>query len=103
MVYKKLITNSPVTPQDVTNAYKIFELDLAELRRKTVRRMPTRINLECIEIPRDIIDQNKMVMLTADIMFVNQISFVITYRRGLGLMMVEWIPNWAAKNLQTSL
>ena len=54
------------------------------------------IELEYIEIPNDIIEQNKMVTLTADVMF-NQIHFIITYGCEVGLTTVEWIPNRMAK------
>ena len=56
------------------------------------------IKPEYIEIPNDIIEQNKMVTLTTDVMFLNQIPFIITYGHGVGLIMVEWIPNRMASN-----
>ena len=69
------------------NAYKIFGPDLAGLRGKTVRRDMTRICPKYVEIMQE------MVSLTTDIMFVNQIPFVITYGRGVGLRTVKWLPN----------
>ena len=40
-----------------------------------------------------------MVTLTADIMFVNQIPFIITYGGVVGLTTVEWIPNRTGQKL----
>ena len=52
-----------------------------------------------MEIPKEFIDQNRMGSLTVDIMFGNQLPFVITYGRGVGLTMVGRIPNQTAKQL----
>ncbi len=53
MVCEKLITNCPVTVQDINNANCIFGPDLANLRGKT-----TMVKLECmrvkiVQIPQD--------------------------------------------------
>ena len=74
MVCEKLIPSHLVTPNDVTHAHKVFGFDLTGLRDKTMRRDPTRFSPQYVEIPKEIIEQNKMVTLTADIIFVNQIS-----------------------------
>ena len=94
-----MIQNCPVMHHDVTNGYKIFRPDLAGLRGKKEHKDPTRILSEYMEIPREIIEQNKMVMLTADIMYVNQIWFIITNGRGIGWITVEWMPNRIGKQL----
>ena len=39
----------------------------------------------------------------ADVMFVNQIPFIITYGHGVGLIMVECIPNRTMKQLAINL
>ena len=53
---------------------------------------------EYVEIPREMIEQNKMVTLTVDMIFVNGIPFIVTYGRGIGLITVEWIPNRTKTN-----
>ena len=50
LVCEKLITNCPITLNDVANGYKIFGPDLEGLRGKTVRRDPTRIQPKYMEI-----------------------------------------------------
>ena len=42
-----------------------------------------------MDIPRDLIEQNKMVTLMADVMFINEIPFLIMYGRGIGLIMLN--------------
>ena len=44
-------------------------------------------------MPWEVIEYNKMVTLTTVTMFVNQIHFIITDVRGVGLTTVEWISN----------
>ena len=43
---------------------------------------------EYVEIPIEVVELNKMVILTADIMYINEIPFVITYGKGAGLITV---------------
>ena len=50
-----------------------------------------------MDIPEGIIKQNKMVMLMADIIFVNKVPFIKLYGRGVKLIRVEWIPNRTEK------
>ena len=76
LVHDQMIQYWTITYHDATNAYKIFGPDLAGLRGKTVQKDPTRIQPEYAEIPREMIEQNKMVIFTADIIFVNGISFI---------------------------
>ena len=103
LVCDQMIQNCPITYHDVTNAYKIFRPDLAALRGKTLQKDPTRMQPENVEIPREVIEQNKMAKLTADIMFVNGIPFIVTYGRGIGLITVEWIPNRMKKQLELNI
>ena len=48
------------------------------------------------QIPRDLIQTNKFVILPADVMYVNNLPFVITYGRGIGLIMTDFMPNQTA-------
>jgi hypothetical protein len=48
MVREKLITNSPVTVQDVENANRIFGPDLANLRGETIRTKPEHVRIEYV-------------------------------------------------------
>ena len=44
-----------------------------------------------------------MVTLNADIIFVNQIPFIITYGKGVRMIAVEWISNRTGKQLANKL
>ena len=62
-----------------------------------------RVKPDYVQIPKEIIEQNNMMMLTAYIMFVNQITFIVMYGWGVGLITVEWIPNRTRKQLTINL
>jgi hypothetical protein len=71
MVHENLITNRPVTVQDVENANCIFGPDLANLRGETIRTRLEHVRIEYIQIPWNFVELHKYVTLVADVMFVN--------------------------------
>ena len=98
----KTIHNYPIKTHDVTNAFKTFEPDLAETSRKMVWRKLVRVQPKYVQVPKEIIEQSKMMMLTADIIFVNQIPFILSWGQGIGWITVEWTPN-TVKNSKQSI
>ena len=56
-----------------------------------------------IQIPGDLIQRNKYVILTADVLYANNLSFVITYGRGIGFIMAKFMPNRIATQLVHNL
>ena len=52
MIREKLITNRPVTVQDVENSNHIFGPDLANLRGEMIRTKPEHVRIE-YELQRD--------------------------------------------------
>ena len=59
--------------------------------------------MDYVQIPKDVIQMNKFVTLTADLMYVNCLPFVITYGQGIGLIMAEFMPNQTANKLASNL
>ena len=99
MVREKLIANCPVTITDVQNAYQILGPDLAGLRGKTVRRKPEHVAVDYVAVPRDFLDRHRNVTVTADLMFVNGLPFLITQSRGINLVTIEFASTRTAQNL----
>ena len=57
----------------------MFGPDLAGVRGKTVRKKPSRVEKEeYVKIPEDFYKINKLVTITADLIFVNGNTFMIT-------------------------
>jgi hypothetical protein len=85
LVRQNFLPDCPITPTDITNAHHIFGPDLANIRGKTVLRRPEHVSTEIFEIPRQILLSQKYVTLVADIMFVNQVPFLISSSRKINL------------------
>jgi hypothetical protein len=103
MVRERLITNCPITVQDIENASRIFGPDLANLRGKRIRTKPEHVRIEYVQIPWDFVELHKYVMLVADVMFVNGVPFLVTSSRGISLVTIECLKSRTAKRLINTL
>ncbi len=103
VVNEKLITNCPVTVQDVHNANQIFDPNLANLRGKTTRTKPEHVRVDNVKIPLDFIKMHKYVTLVADMLFVNSLLFLVTSLRGISLITKKFLPLRTAKCLALTL
>eukprot|EP00804_Cyclotella_cryptica_P006894 CCRYP_007059-RA/>CCRYP_007059-RA protein AED:0.47 eAED:-0.58 QI:0/-1/0/1/-1/1/1/0/231 len=103
MVRGKLMDDCPIDVSDLRNAHTIFGPDLAGLRGRTVRHRPERVTTDIVVIPRDFVQQHRFVTLTADIMFVNGVPFLVTRSRGIQLITVEFLPRRTAKIIGAKL
>ena len=103
MVRGKMIDNCPIDVVDLRNAHAIFGPDLAGLRGRTIRRRPERVTTNIIAIPWDFVLAHRFVVLTADIMFVNGIPFLLTRSRGIQLISVEFLPRRTSKIIGSKL
>ena len=90
--HARLIANCLIIPNDISTAYAIFGENLAGIRGKTVQRQPERVVTDYVKIPRDFFALHKFVTLTADVMFVNGLAFVIAFGRGVGLITAKFTP-----------
>jgi hypothetical protein len=78
LIKMNAIKNCPVTAEDVNNAKKIFGTDMSSLRGKSTRRKSTLVREDSIEIPEELILQNRKIDLCIDIMYVNKCGFMTT-------------------------
>lgn len=81
MVRNKTSKHCPLKLEDITNAHAIFGTDLAGVHGKTVRFKPTRVEMGYINIPDDFHKLCHFMTLTADMMFINGIAFLMTCLR----------------------
>eukprot|EP00804_Cyclotella_cryptica_P027563 CCRYP_007501-RA/>CCRYP_007501-RA protein AED:0.35 eAED:-0.96 QI:0/-1/0/1/-1/1/1/0/333 len=80
-VENNLIPNCPITSQDIRNAEFIWGPDLESLKGKTVHSMPEAVRTRSHPIPLQVMTQYKNVTLSADVMKVNGIPFLMTISR----------------------
>jgi hypothetical protein len=75
------IPNCPVTVRDVQNAEFIWGRELGSIKGKTVRRQPPAVRTEVYNIPVPLMQKYQHVTLSADVMFVCRIPFLMTISR----------------------
>ena len=93
------LKDCPITNSDIVHANKIFGLDLANIRGKTVRRKPKHVPTEYVDIPRVILDVHSGVTLVADVMFVNKVPFLVSSSRNINLITIKHVPKRTASKL----
>ena len=103
MVHAKLIANCPISQNNIVDAHAIFHDNLTGLRGKTVRWKPERVETVYVWISLEFMKMHKFVTLTAVVIFVNNLAFVITFGRGRGLITMEFTPMHMAKQLASNL
>ena len=103
MVAGGMILNCPVTVVDVIRAEKIYGPSIAALKGKTVRSSPKKVVTEdLIELPKQILEANSIVALSADVFFVNTIPFFTSISKDIKFTTTENIPTRTAKQLVTA-
>ena len=53
--------------------------------------------LNHVQIPRALLEWHQRVTLAVDVMFVNEVPFLVSFSRGLNLVTAEYIPSLTAK------
>jgi hypothetical protein len=96
-----LLPNRPVTPGDVITANNIFGPDIGSLKGKTVRKTQKAIIESITPIPRDIHEKYKMVTLSIDIMYINNIPFLTSISRHLRFGTVQWLKDLKKETIIT--
>ena len=97
------LDNCPVIPNDVSNATAIFGPNLPRMQGASTREKPNKTNVEFTKFSREFYLQHKFVTLTADVMFVNGIAFLISFSRNIKLLTVEYVPNRTVGQLAKSI
>jgi hypothetical protein len=71
LIKMNAIKDCPVQMEDVDIAVKIFGPDIGSLKGKSVRRQPPPVRDNVIQIPTELTQEHKNLVLCIDIMFVN--------------------------------
>ena len=103
MVCDNQIQKCPIISKGITSAKVIFGPYLVEVRGKTVRRKPKRVDSDSVQISRGFQLLHTSVTLVANVLFVNGIPFLITISRNLRFVNVKYIQYRTANQLIRSL
>ena len=98
-----MIMICPVTVEDVICGNKIYGRDIHSLKGKTTRTQPTRLVTDYVEIQPSVLENNKHMTLSIDIVYVNRIPFVTTFSRNIKFITVEAIQNRTKAQLVQSI
>ena len=91
MVDKNMLMNCPIASDDIRNAEKIFGPDIHFIQGKNTRQQPFTVRTDYVQVPRTIIELNKEVILTKDIIFVNNLPFFVRISGSICFVPVEYI------------
>jgi hypothetical protein len=92
LVSGNLINNCPISSSNMSNARAIFGPDLASVRGKTVRKKPAPVVTDYVAVPCTLVEANKVIMLAADVFFVDGTAFLLTVGRRLKFVTAEHVP-----------
>jgi hypothetical protein len=84
-----MLQSCPVSRADILAAEDIFGPNLGSLKVRTVRHNSDRVRSLAADVPFNINKAHKDVTLCFDIMFVNNITFLVTVSRSLRLGTID--------------
>ena len=105
MVSDNIPENMLIGLDNVADALAIHGLPISRLKgAKTKENPPPRVGEGGkLEIPRDFYRLNKFVTLTADVMFVSSVPFLVTFSRNIKMITTKYVPSRTAQQLANSL
>jgi hypothetical protein len=101
MVCEKLLTNFPITIRNIGNANQNCWPKFSNLRDKTTSAKPDNFKVVYARILKDFIKIHKYVVLVADVMFVNNLPFLVTSLQDIRLVTIEHLPQTAKRLVNT--
>ncbi len=102
MVRGNIIHYCPVITK-ATNAHAINSPSLGRVRGKRVQRMPEPVVVDYVAVPKEIMEQNRIVTLAADAFFVDGTAFLLTVSRQIKFISAEYVAVRTAKSLSKHL
>ena len=95
--------NCPIEAADIDNANVVFGPDRSRIKGATVQVKAKRTKEHKISIPEDFYRLHKIVTITADVMFISSIPFLVTFSKKVKLGTAEFVPNRSTRMLDKSL
>ena len=91
MVRGQSIKIFSVTNEDIKVAHKNFGPDVSSLEGKTTRNRPDPVLQDIVAVPAEILSLHRNVVLTADIVFINKLTFMVTQSRKLCFRTIQYV------------
>jgi hypothetical protein len=103
MIRMNLIRNNAVTTKDVNLAVKAFGPDVGDIKGKTTRSRPTPVSNNIIEIPDELLEAQKDMILSLDGMAVSSLKFLTTISHKIFYRTAQYVQTNTAKVYKKSL
>jgi len=104
IISNNLLPNCKVTVQDIKMAEDIYGPNLGSLKGKMTRDTPSHVQIQQPDpIPITIMDRYHEVTLCIDIMYINNIPFLISISRHIKFGTAEKLPNRQFQNIMKAI
>ena len=93
------LKNNPVLLKDIDIIEKIHRKDILSIKGKTTRKKTESPEVTYIPVPENILNIHKNVILCADIMYINGLTFLTTISENICFHTVHHLENREAKTI----
>jgi hypothetical protein len=93
LIQTNQIKNCPVTVDDIKIYEAIYGADEYAMKGKSTRRKPKVVVNDYVEVPRELIEAHKHIVLCMDIMFIDQVPMLVTVSKYIKYITVRYIKN----------
>jgi hypothetical protein len=100
MIRMNLIRNNQVTTEDVKLAEQAYGSDIGTIKAKTTRSKPTPVTSNLVDIPDELLEVQKDVILSIDGMTVNSLKFLTTISHELYYRTAQYVPENVASEYE---
>ena len=98
-----MVKDCPITIDDVKIMNDIFGPNVYMLKGKTVRTRPHKVVSNYIEIPDRLLDAHKRIVLCIDIMYVENLPFLVTVSLNVKYFTAYYLKDRTKESLMTAI
>jgi len=103
-VEQGLIPNFPITKEYIIHAEDILGPNMGSLKGKMTRKTPERVSLHSLDnLPNELLSEHRNVTIMVDIMYINEIPFIMTTSHAIHFGTAEMIKNETKSTIIKSL
>lgn len=97
------IQDCKITTEDINLCKKVFGEDMSSLKGKTTRQKPNPVVQNTVEIPPELMNDQRNIELCVDTMYWNELPFFVTVAKNLQYRTAEFMTSLKAEEYQTKL